>query len=203
MMKAHRSTKSQNEQPSTVSNPTWNDDVGPLFRSPCWVADSSTIGSNWIQQMYEWSPPGEQPLYLDLSDRKSVQFNAVTVYQHLWSKSMPITSNPGEYWPDDALKTFRLWANQGFRESLSNPIVPKVTVPAPNDPPTIFRARKDILSLTPEELQTLREKLDDVLNVCEINSKWQEFGIIRGLHLPFIMNSNRMSWSSMAVARSM
>ena len=82
---------------------------------------------------------------------------------------------------------------RGFRESLSNPLVPKVIVPAPNDPPTMLRVRKDILSLTPEELQTYREKLDDALNVCEMNSKWQEFGIIRELHLPFIMNYNRMS----------
>lgn len=64
--------------------------------------------------MYECSPPSEQPLYLDLSDRESVQFNAVIIYQHLRSKSMPITSNPGEYWPDDAFEAFRLWDKQGF-----------------------------------------------------------------------------------------
>lgn len=91
------------------------------------------------------------------------------------------------------LKPSASGTNRGFRESLFNPIVPKVIIPAPNDPPTMLRVRKDILSLTPVELQTYREKLDDVLNVCEMNSKWQEFGIIRELHLPSIMNYNRMS----------
>jgi hypothetical protein len=165
-------------------NPTWEDEVAALFSKPYWVADPESVGSDWIGAMKYYSPSTPASLHLDLSDKTSVQLNIATIYQHLRSKSMPITKNPAEYWPEDALETLRLWANQGFRTSLSDPFVVKEVIPAPNDPPGTMRVRKDLLSLSPEELQTYREKLDDVLQVGSLTSndgsptRWQELGVL-------------------------
>ena len=168
-------------EPSTSStaNPTWNDDVAALFSKPYWVASPSQMGSSWTSAMRRWSPPSPASLYLDLSNSSSVQANVVTIYQHLRSKSMPITSDPTEYWPDTALETFRLWANQGFRTTSSDPVMQKQVIPTPVDPPVQMRVRKDIINLQPDELQTYREKLDDVLQVQSLSSKWQELGFLR------------------------
>jgi len=42
-----------------------------------------------------------------------------------------------------------------------------------------FRVRKDIRSLNDQELQTYRAKIQDVLQVESLNSKWQELGQLR------------------------
>ena len=161
------------------SSPTWNDQVAALFSNPYWVTNSKVVGSSWREAMLSWSPPEPACLQLDLADLMSVQYNAVTIYQHLRSKAMPVTSNPAELWPEDALETFRLWANQGFRRTSADPISSKVIIPPPNDPPATLRVRKDILSLSASELQAYRVKLDDVLQVGKLGSIWQELGLLR------------------------
>ena len=163
----------------SAGNPTWNDQVGALFSKPYWVSKSRSVGSAWRNAMLYWSPPEPARLHLDLADPTSVAQNAVTIYQHLRSKAMPITSDPTELWPEEALETLRLWANQGFRRSSEDPVVSKEVIPPPVDPPTTLRVRKDILSLTDVELQTYRARLDDVLQVGKLESKWQELGLLR------------------------
>ncbi|KAI9170659.1 hypothetical protein HJFPF1_00129 [Paramyrothecium foliicola] len=159
-----------------VSDPTWDGNVRDLFAKPYWVSDPVSTGQWWISAMGKWSPETPKELHLDLSDPGSVQYNVVTIYQHLRSKSMPITDDPSEYWPEEALETLRNWANQGFRTTSNDPISTETVIPVPNDPP--LKLRKDILSLTSTELQTYREKLDTVLNVGNLDSKWQELGLI-------------------------
>ena len=174
------------EATMTSQSPTWDEDVRDLFAKPSWVADPAGVGQNWRDAMLYYSPPKDQSLHLDFADKSSVQANAITIYEHLRSKSMPITSDPSEYWPEWALETLRLWANQGFRSTSSDPIQESQVIPAPVDPPFTMRVRKDILSLTNAELQTYREKLDTILRVGELTepdrktpSKWQEIGLLR------------------------
>jgi hypothetical protein len=108
----------------------------------------------------------------------------LVIYQHLRSKSMPITSDPTEYWPDEALETLRLWANQGFRSMANDPVGSTMIIAEPDDPPETMRVRKDILNLSPQELQAYREKLDDVLQVGSLTGAdgkqtlWQELGFL-------------------------
>ena len=59
---------------------------------------------------------------------------------------MLVTSDPGEIWPEDALETFRLWANQGFRRDATDPVISKVIIPQLVDPPETLRVRKDLRS---------------------------------------------------------
>ena len=161
------------------SQPTWDDQVGALFSDPYWIPNGKSVGSHWRDAMLYWSPPTPERLSIDLAKPSSVENNAVTIYQHLRSKSMPVTSDPKELWPEEALKTFRLWVNQGFRRKSTDPIIAKVIIPPPVDPPAVLRVRKDLLSLTEDELQTYRAKVDDILQVGSLGSKWQELGIIR------------------------
>jgi tyrosinase len=57
-------------------------------------------------------------------------------------------------------------------------------IPDPVDPPEPMRVRKDILTLSAQELQTYREKLDGVLQVGSLTdpggnrTKWQELGFL-------------------------
>ncbi|KAJ4301338.1 hypothetical protein N0V90_003430 [Kalmusia sp. IMI 367209] len=165
-------------------DPTWNDDVSALFNAPYWVANPQEVGAGWIAVMKDYSPPCPQRLHLDLSNEISVRNNVLTIYQHLRSKSMPITSDPNEYWPEEALETLRLWANQGFRTKTTDPFRGLIVIPPPDDPPQTMRVRKDILSLTPDELRTYRERLDYVLQVGSLKdangkqTKWQELGFL-------------------------
>ena len=179
VMKLRRLAARKPKTSSIVDHPTWSDQVGSMFSSPYWIANASVVGSGWRDAMCYWSPPQPQMLHLDLADATSVQSNAVTIYQHLRSKSMPITADPAEYWPEAALETFRLWANQGFRKSSNDPIVQKEIIPRPNDLTPTMRVRKDILSLSDVELRTYRAKIDDILQVGQLNSKWQEIGLLR------------------------
>ena len=113
---------------------------------------------------------------MDLSESSSVQYNVITIYHHLRCRSMPVTNDPSQYWPEEALEILRLWANQGFRQSSTDPFKSQIVIPPPVDPP--MRIRKDILSLTAEEICTYRERLDTVLQVGSLSSKWQELGLL-------------------------
>ena len=157
--------------------PTWDDDVAKLFSEPYWVdGDASNVGSFWIRAMCSWSPSIPKELHLNLADHSSVQHNIVTIYRHLRSRSMPITNDASQFWPEEALETLRMWANQGFRKASTEPIQSQTIISSSDRSP--LKLRKDILSLTPDELRTYREKLNTVLQVGSLSSKWQELGLL-------------------------
>jgi hypothetical protein len=151
------------------SSPTWEDDIRVLFAKPYWVNPAQAqdgTGDFWFNCM---------SFAFDLRDPSSVKDHADDIYVRLASKTMPPI--PSQTWPTAAVETFRAWANTGFRIKSTDPVIQKVTIPDPLPPPGL-RIRKDILTLTPLELQTYRSKIDD-LGVSELGSKWQELGNIR------------------------
>jgi hypothetical protein len=155
---------------STMS-PTWNDDIRDLFAKPYWLGDEKeSVGKGWIGAMkhFGWN--------LDLSQVDDVQKQAVVVYQHLRSRSMPISSDPRQFWPDEALETYRAWVNQGCRVSTNDPIYSTNSIPPPSDNPVKIRVRKDVRNLTADEIQLYRSKIQNVLQVDSVSSKWQELG---------------------------
>ncbi|KXH38505.1 hypothetical protein CSIM01_05630 [Colletotrichum simmondsii] len=154
--------------------PNWEDDISPLIKAPYWVTKNpEVIGQRWISEMLYWGK-------WDLANYDDVRKRALGIYRHLRSKSMPVTRNPDHYWPESALETFRMWANNGFpRDSNCQPTkTPIQVIPEPNDPPTSFRVRKDIMSLSREELVIYQAKLDDILGARELGSKWQNLGLL-------------------------
>jgi hypothetical protein len=168
------------------SAPTWDDDILALFTAPYWinVQNRVKVGSGWIGAMraYGSKIPPDSPsgMNLTLDDYDSVKYQAVTIYQHCASKSMPITSNPNEYWPDDALEKFRTWVNQGCRKSKDDTFSIRTVIPKPMSGKQIFfRTRKNLRDLSDRELQTYRAKIQDILQVDSLNSKWQELGQLR------------------------
>ena len=167
--KASRSAAIHNSQ-----LPTWTDNVLPMMQSPYWVPESSrsATGLGWIDAMKHWGP-------LKLDSYDDVKASCVTIYEHLRSKSMPVTRDPGQYWPEDALETLRSWANGGFLKDKSDTPNPQMIIPSPVRPMPDYRVRKDIMDLSKEELAVYQSKLDEVLRVGDLGSKWQELGLLR------------------------
>ena len=157
----------------TPQTPTWNDDIRVLFSAPPWLpkGQQQQVGQNWIDQMKYWGP-------LDLCSYEAVKAQATIIYQHCASQSMPITSDPTQYWPADVLETFATWIDQGCRQSTDDPItllkspVTRLAAPA-------YVTRKDVRNLTADEIQTFRVALDDILGVGSLQGKWQELGQLR------------------------
>jgi tyrosinase len=175
-------------------SPTWDDDILALFERPYWVKDFKNpcqVGREWIQEMKYYGsviPPDAGPEdTLSLDNYAQVKYQAITIYQHVASRSMPITSDPNDYWPTEALEIFRLWINQGCRKTRDDAVVYKERIGRQTtEQATFFRTRKDIRNLTALELQTYRSKLLDVLQVDKLNSKWQELGKLRECQLSLI-----------------
>lgn len=176
-----RSSDAKSNQVSNViAQPTWSD-VKLLLSSPYWLpeSDRTVAGQRWQGAMLYYGNKTSTGQGFDLWNESCVQENVITIYEHLRSQSMPITEDPAEYWPADALETLRSWANQGFRSSVNDPIVPQVIIPQPTDPAPTYRTRKDIRSMTNDEINTFRAKLDDVLGCTVLGSKWQELCRLR------------------------
>lgn len=169
--------------------PNWEDDISPLIKAPYWVTKNpEVIGQRWINEMLYWGK-------WDLSNYDDVRKRALGIYRHLRSKSMPVTRNPDYYWPESALETFRMWANNGFpRDSDCQPTKsPVQAIPEPKDPSISFRVRKDIVSLSREELVIYQAKLDDILGARELGSKWQELGLLRELNFLTEINERELA----------
>ncbi|KAJ4249598.1 hypothetical protein NW757_007623 [Fusarium falciforme] len=154
-------------------SPTWNDDILPLIQTPHWVSgDPAAMGKLWIDKMVEWG-------HWNLASYEDVKEKAVGIYRHLRTKSMPITRDPQNYWPEEALEMFRAWVNAGFPRDSSDSPSPDILIPKPIDTPETFKIRRDIMSLSREELAVYQSKLDDILQVDALGSKWQELGQLR------------------------
>ncbi|KAL7948108.1 hypothetical protein V8C42DRAFT_316712 [Trichoderma barbatum] len=172
------SRKTANSVAATATNdalytPTWEDDILPLVQSPHWVSDPAAKGAEWIRAMKKWGAN-----HWNLGCYEDVKQRAVSIYRHLRSESMPITKDPQDYWPESALEVFRNWANGGFPRNKSETPVPKMVIPKPVEPRTTYKTRQDIMTLTRSQLAEYQSKLDDVLKVGVLGSKWQELGLL-------------------------
>ncbi|KAI0096803.1 hypothetical protein GGR51DRAFT_578638 [Nemania sp. FL0031] len=158
--------------------PNWAHDVFPHMQAPCRCGyGKGEISASWMKETICWG-------HWTLDDYDDVKARAVGIYSHLRAKTMPVTRDPQDYWPESALEIFRCWANAGFPKDSFDAPVPKVTIPKPLDPPVTYRVRRDILSLTKNELAVYQSKIDDILQVDVLGSKWQELGILHAKWCP-------------------
>ena len=157
-----------------VAKPTWNSDVKNLFVAPYWIApnERDAVARGWIGCMRGY--------FIDLDQVDSVKEWSVTIYNHLASRSMPLTTDQTQFWPIDALETFRLWANQGWRVDQTSPFDPADRIPPPDLPQKVKRIRADIRSLSQDELDAYRAKLDDIMQIGnpDRGAPWQIFAYI-------------------------
>ncbi|BCE00206.1 tyrosinase family protein [Marinicellulosiphila megalodicopiae] len=153
-------------------NPTWNDSILILFTKPYWVKDPSEVAQQWQGCMSGY--------FIDLTDYESVKQWQVTIYNHLRSKSMPLTDDPSQYWPDDALELFRTWVNQGSRQTDQDPILNLHIIDSPQNPSVNLRIRKNIAFMSSEELNQYRAAIEDydATSLDIENSLWQKMADI-------------------------
>ena len=130
---------------------TWEDTIRVYFTDPTWLPESerASIAAGWNAQMTKL-------FQLELTDYDIVRSWAVTIYYHLHSRSMPLTDDERQFFPDDVLETFRSWVNEGCRRSAADPIVHHQRIPPPRLRPVPLAVRKNILELSEAELLSYR-----------------------------------------------
>lgn len=116
---------------------------------------------------------------VDLSEVASVRTWSVTIYHHLHSRAMPLTTDLSQQWPDEALELLRRWANEGYRRVAADPVVENEVIPRPQTRPLALRRRKNIVTLTAEELDHYRMKIDE-LGAADPSpdAQWQRLGYV-------------------------
>jgi hypothetical protein len=150
---------------STVADRVvWQDDINRLFAAPYWIpADKRQgVAKIWHGCMGGDGTDKNPGFGIDLWDCESVKKWAVLIYHYLHSHEMPLTTDPQEYWPDEALERLRAWINDGMPRTLPDPRVHREILRRPVERPLPRRIRKDIRSLTQAELDDYRARLDDI-----------------------------------------
>ncbi|HEV7883173.1 MAG TPA: tyrosinase family protein [Solirubrobacteraceae bacterium] len=149
-------------------DPTWDDTIAALFAEPFWLPEDrrASVGDEWRSCM--------KPL---LSSYENVRGSAVTIYEHLASREMPLVTDPAQFWPAEALALLRRWIEQGCRRSAEDPIVhdgPILPVSPPSPP---LRVRRNILDLGQDELGAYRERLEQLgATSLDKDAQWQQIG---------------------------
>ncbi len=161
------------------AQPAWNHSnlslsIHLLFSEPYWIdlERRSVVGASWIHAMAGYE------IYLD--KWVSVKEWSITIYGHLQSHNMPLTTDTTQLWTDAATELLRVWINQGWRENESDPFDAAERIPPPHERHHAVRVRKDIRSLTQEELNQYRARLDDVMGITNPSpdSPWQKLAYI-------------------------
>ena len=170
-----------NNQIEAAAQPAWQHTnpslaIRLLFTDPYWISESCRpdIVNSWIGCMSGYQ------IYLD--QWESVKAWSVTIYDHLHSRNMPLTTDHAQFWPDAATELLRVWINQGCRQTESDPFDFAERIPPPHELPRPLRMRKDIRALTLAELNQYRAKLDDVMQVANPapESPWQQLSYVHG-----------------------
>jgi len=156
-----------------VETPTWDDDIQYLFSQPFWLPPErrEAVGQDWISAMAGYE--------IYLNQYESVRTWATTIYNHLHSRSMPLTKDLTQFWPETALENFRRWVNQGYRRTSADPIVPNEVIPKPTLPPLTLRVRKNIVEMSDAELNLYRMKIEEIGAAIPLpESPWQKLAYI-------------------------
>ena len=129
--------------------PSWQDPIANLFAQPYWIAPArrTEVSQQWLGCMQGYD--------VRLDDYDSVKSWSVQIYQYLHSREMPLTDDPTQAWPDEALETFRIWVNQGWRRAPDDPFSPLDRIPQPKPRPVFLRMRRDLMALSPSRARRL------------------------------------------------
>lgn len=161
-----------NSAPLLRDHPTWDDTIRDLFAAPYWI-DATRCGG--VASQWQGCMSG---YLIDLSSYASVAQWSMTIYDHLHSRAMPLTTDPSQFWPEEALEQLRVWVNEGCREHASDPVAAREQIPRPAKP-VGFRVRKNIDDLTPAELDIYRMRIEDLgARIDGPDASWQKIGNI-------------------------
>lgn len=168
-----------------VDNPVWDsggteDDIMQIFTNPCWIEGGQGLASYWRGEMlnFQYDAFTTPPTRFDLQNYDHMKDSAFSVYNHIASASMPI----GSPFPTEPINAFGLWYKGGCPKTKDQ--IGKLPKPeTPIQPPPVnkpFALRRDINTLTTEELTTYREKLLKLNSQGLDNSTWQIGGTLHG-----------------------
>jgi tyrosinase len=166
-------TESGASQPAwTHSNPLLS--VLELFTKPYWIAKNqrASVAASWNGCMSGYQ--------IYLNQWESVKEWGVTIYNHLHSRNMPLTTDHTQFWPEAATELLRVWINQGCRQTENDLFDCAERIPPPREAPQPIRIRKDIRALTTAELNEYRAKLEEVMQVADPSpdSPWQKLSYV-------------------------
>ncbi|MGJ8677369.1 MAG: tyrosinase family protein [Akkermansiaceae bacterium] len=139
-----------------VKDPTWYSDIRQLFTK------------DDIDHMRSQG--------LDLSSYDVVKENAAAIYGQVASGNMP----PGTPWPPAEVTTFLNWLSAGCPKGTNAPSVVSKEVGALTKAATAGRVRKDISTMSTEELATLQTAFEGILAKSPTDK--QSFFYLAGLH---------------------
>jgi len=160
---------------SITSQPAWEHSnpllsIRLLFTEPYWIEKDrrDSVVKSWISCMSGYQ------IYLD--QWESVKEWGITIYEHLHACNMPLTTDHTQFWPEAATELLRIWINEGWRKTEHDPFDSNERIPAPHEIPKNIRIRQDIRSLTVEELNQYRARLDDIMHIADPSpdSPWQK-----------------------------
>jgi len=159
-----------------IQGPTWQGTIAAYFSAPYWVPEPkrAQVAAMWLGCMSGYS--------LQLDSYGSVRQWSVLIFQYLHTREMPLTQYVSQQWPDEALEVFRQWVNEGWRQSDSDPYDPAERIPPPVERPVAVRIRRDLASLSQDELDDYRMRVDDAFDVAnpDPNAPGQVFFSIHG-----------------------
>lgn len=156
-----------------TQHPTWEDNIQQLFTEPYWIpADQRQgIANGWRGCMTGYG--------ISLDQYESVCEWSVTIYEHLQSRSMPLTTDPLQFWPAAALEQLRVWINEGMRKTSGAPVHSGEVIPSPQPRPLALRVRRNILELTETELNEYRMRVEALgTGQVDPNVAWQKLAYI-------------------------
>lgn len=155
-----------------AQHPTWDETIKQLFAAPYWIDAQrrEAVGAGWRECMDDYQ------IALDQYD--SVCQSAVTIYDHLAARAMPLTTDETQFWPGQALAQLRAWINEGCRQTTADPIKHENRIPPPRQPPRL-RVRKNILDLTQAELDEYRMKIEAIgATVVDPRAAWSQIAYL-------------------------
>ena len=114
---------------------------------------------------------------IDLADYDSVRASAVTIYEHLASRSMPLTQDATQQWPDAALAPLSEWIDAGCPRAAGDPTTPPARVSRTPLRRRPVRVRRNILDLSASELAEYRAAVED-LGATRADSEWQRIAYV-------------------------
>ncbi len=135
---------------NAIQSPTWQGTIAVYFAAPYWVPEPkrSQVAAMWLGCMSGYA--------IQLDSYDSVRQWSILIFQYLHTREMPLTQDVSQHWPDEALEVFRRWVNEGWRLSDSDPYDPAERIPPPAERPVAVRVRRDLASLSQDELDDYR-----------------------------------------------
>lgn len=123
-----------------------------------------TPAPTWYGEIRDYFSAGDigcmHAQHLDLSSYDSVRKHGSTIYQQVAAGNMP----PGRPWPADKIARFKQWMDDGYPKGIPTPSQSAHRLNLLSEPGPEIRVRKDVTTLTTEELARLKTAFQGIMD---------------------------------------